>query len=172
MARELYDKLHGFDPHMFVWGVEDVDLSLRCWLMGHPILHDAEPCVGHRFRRAFDNYEVPREHVLANQIRMAFKCYPPSIFAAWLDRQRQRCSIALPDHPEGLFTAAWTLFEAHRASAETQRAHLHARRVHDELWYATRFQLGWPRLAGEGLEPGQLKGTGLISDDLAVDCPR
>jgi hypothetical protein len=43
MARELYDKLHGFDPHMFVWGVEDVDLALRCWLLGHAILHDPEP---------------------------------------------------------------------------------------------------------------------------------
>ena len=58
-GRELYDKLHGFDPHMFVWGVEDVDLALRCWLMGHPILHDPEPCISHRFRRTFDNYEVP-----------------------------------------------------------------------------------------------------------------
>jgi hypothetical protein len=139
---------------MFVWGVEDVDLALRSWLMGHPILHDPEPCVGHRFRRTFDNYEVPREHVLANQIRMAYKCYSPSPFAVWLDRQRQRYSIALPDHPEGLFTAAWTQFEAHRPSAETQRAHLHARRTHDELWYAVRFDLPWPRLAGEGIEPG------------------
>jgi GT2 family glycosyltransferase len=154
MSRELYDKLHGFDPHMFVWGVEDVDLALRCWLLGHAILHDPEPCIGHRFRRTFDNYEVPREHVVANQIRMAYKCMSPSIFAAWLDRQRQRYSVPLPDHPEGLFTAGWTLFESHRPSAESQRAHLHARRVHDELWYATRFQLPWPRLAGEGREPG------------------
>jgi GT2 family glycosyltransferase len=154
ISRELYDKLHGFDSHMFVWGVEDVDLSLRCWLLGHPILHDPEPCVGHRFRRTFDNYEVPREHVVANQIRMAFKCMSPSPFADWTDRARQRYSIALPDHPEGLWTAAWTLFEQHCGSAETERAHLHARRIHDELWYAARFQLGWPRLAGEGLEPG------------------
>jgi GT2 family glycosyltransferase len=73
MSRELYDKLHGFDSHMFVWGVEDVDLALRSWLMGHPILHDPAPRIGHRFRRAFDNYVVPREHVVANQIRMAHK---------------------------------------------------------------------------------------------------
>jgi GT2 family glycosyltransferase len=153
ISRELYDKLHGFDPHMFVWGVEDVDLALRCWLMGHPILHDPDPCIGHRFRRTFDNYEVPRQHVVANQIRMAYKCLSPSPFADWTDRARQRYSIALLDRPEGLFTAAWTQFESHRASAETQRAHLHARRVHDELWYAARFSLPWPRLAGHGLEP-------------------
>ena len=48
--RELYDDLRGFDPHMLCWGVEDLDFGLKCWLMGHPILHDPEPVIGHRFQ--------------------------------------------------------------------------------------------------------------------------
>ena len=49
--RELYDDLRGFDPHMLFWGVEDLDFGLKCWLMGHPILHDPEPVIGHRFQQ-------------------------------------------------------------------------------------------------------------------------
>jgi hypothetical protein len=35
-----------------------------------------------------------------------------------------------------------------RTSADAERAHLHARRTRDEFWYAERFGLNWPRLAG------------------------
>ncbi len=70
VSRELYDRLRGFDAHMFCWGVEDLDLGLKCWLLGHPILHDPAPVIGHRFRAAFDNYTVSPENVLANQMRM------------------------------------------------------------------------------------------------------
>ncbi|WP_193378435.1 glycosyltransferase, partial [Singulisphaera acidiphila] len=34
VSRELYETLWGFDPDMRAWGVEDVDFSLKCWLMG------------------------------------------------------------------------------------------------------------------------------------------
>ncbi len=62
VSRELYEKLLGFDPHMRSWGVEDLDFGLKCWLMGHRILHDPEATIGHRFQSAFHNYAVPFEH--------------------------------------------------------------------------------------------------------------
>jgi len=65
--RELYDKLWGFDRHMRLWGVEDLDFGLKCWLMGSRILHDPQAVIGHRFRTAFDNFSAPLEHVVANQ---------------------------------------------------------------------------------------------------------
>ncbi|HZS23302.1 MAG TPA: galactosyltransferase-related protein [Pseudonocardiaceae bacterium] len=52
----LYRKLGGFDQHMLFWGVEDLDLGLKCWLMGNEVLHDPLAVVGHRFRTSFDSY--------------------------------------------------------------------------------------------------------------------
>jgi glycosyltransferase involved in cell wall biosynthesis len=155
VSRGLYERLWGFDPHMLYWGVEDLDFGLKCWLMGCRILHDPEVVVGHRFRSTFDNYEVPLEYPLMNQLRMARKNFSESVWADWLERSRQRNQGGLQGHPEGLWARAWHLFESRRASAEQERAHLHARRTRDEFWYAQRFGQSWPRLqtaaAGEGL---------------------
>jgi hypothetical protein len=66
-------KLWGFDPHMRSWGVEDLDLSLKCWLMGCRILYDPQALIGHRFRTSFDTYAVPIKHVILNQVRTVRK---------------------------------------------------------------------------------------------------
>jgi len=146
VGRSLYDKLWGFDPAMRSWGVEDLDFSLKCWLMGHRVLHDPEAVVGHRFRAKFDNFSVPPEHVLVNQLRMARKNFIDTVWGDWLDRCRLRHPDRLPDHPEGLFARAYHLFETSRDSVEQERSYLHARRVRDEFWYAERFGQAWPRL--------------------------
>jgi GT2 family glycosyltransferase len=146
VSRELYEELWGFDPHMRSWGVEDLDFGLKCWLMGHRILHDPEAVIGHRFQSAFENYTVPMEHVVVNQLRMARKNFTQSVWAEWIDRCRQRNSRRLPDHPEGLWARVWQLFEQDRESAEQERSYLFARRSRDEFWYARRFGLGWPQL--------------------------
>jgi glycosyltransferase involved in cell wall biosynthesis len=146
VSRELYDKLLGFDVHMRYWGVEDLDFGLKCWLLGHRILHDPEPTIGHRFREAFDNYSVPLEHVIVNQLRMARKNFTHAVWAEWVDRARQQNTGRAAGAPEGLWARAWHLFEAERESAEQERAYLHARAAHDEFWYAQRFGLNWPRL--------------------------
>lgn len=81
ISRELYDKLWGFDPLMRMWGVEDLDFGLKCWLMGHRILHDPEAVVGHRFRKTFDNYAVPLEQLVVNQLRMARKQFTQGVWS-------------------------------------------------------------------------------------------
>jgi glycosyltransferase involved in cell wall biosynthesis len=146
VSRLLYNRLWGFDAHMRSWGVEDLDLGLKCWPMGHRILHDPQAVVGHRFRDAFDTCVVPVDHVLVNQIRMARKNLTGSVWAYWIDRCRQRSPERLTEHPEGLWAHAWELFLEDRPSAEQERAYLQARRVRDEFWYAERFGLSWPRL--------------------------
>jgi GT2 family glycosyltransferase len=146
VSRQLYEDLWGFDRHMRMWGVEDLDFGLKSWLMGHPILHDPEAVVGHRFRASFDNYDVPVEHTVVNQLRMARKSFTPGVWAEWVDRCRLRHPGRLADRPEGLWARVWELFEEQRASVEQERAYLHARRQRDEFWYAQRFGLTWPRL--------------------------
>jgi GT2 family glycosyltransferase len=153
MGRPLYEALWGFDPNMCKWGVEDLDFSLKCWLSGRRILHDPQAVVGHRFRATFDNYDAPIDHFLVNQLRMAWKNFTPGVWDQWLDRARQRYSGQLSEHPEGLWARVWAMFLEGRDSADRERAHLHARRVRDEFWYAERFGLPWPRLAAF---PGQM----------------
>ncbi len=152
--RELYDDLRGFDPHMLCWGVEDLDFGLKCWLMGHPILHDPVPVIGHRFQQRFDNFEVPVDQHIVNQLRMARKNFTEAVWSNWLARCRARNSGSLTEHPEGLWARVWELFGERRPSVEQERAHLLARRVHDEFWYAERFGLPWPKLQAEHFEPG------------------
>jgi GT2 family glycosyltransferase len=150
IGRNLYEELRGFDPHMRSWGVEDLDLALKCWQLGHRILHDPNVTIGHRFQSEFSAYDVPHEHVLVNKLRMARKNFTPAVWAEWTAACRDENAGPLAEHPEGLWAHAWQLLEADRPSLEQERSYLHARRVRDEFWYAERFGLSWPQLAGTG----------------------
>jgi glycosyltransferase involved in cell wall biosynthesis len=152
ISRQLYDKAWGFDQRMRSWGVEDLDLGLKCWQLGHQILHDPLAVVGHRFQETFSGYEVPVEHVLLNKLRMARKNFTHAVWADWLATTRADNSGPLAGHPEGLWAHTWQLFDADRASAEQEQAYLHSRRVHDEFEYAERFGLPWPRLQAAGAD--------------------
>jgi GT2 family glycosyltransferase len=136
ISRTLYLKLRGFDPHMHEWGVEDVDLGLKAWLMGSAILNSPYAVIGHRFRDGFTNFTVATESVLANQIRSARKSFEEGTWREWLRRFRAR-------HPRK-WQAAWKLFESGRSTAEQERRYLLRARRYDETWYARRFGLRWP----------------------------
>ena len=122
VSRTLYESLWGFDPHMRKWGVEDLDMSLKCWLSGHAILHDPQAVVGHRFRNKFDNYDAPIEGFLVNQLRMARKNFTPAVWCQWVEATRQRHAKHVTEYPEGLWARVWTMFEAGRASATERQS--------------------------------------------------
>ena len=145
-SRATYERLRGFDPDMRIYGSEDLDFGLKAWLMGHPILHDPAAVIGHRFRSSFDDYTVPMEHPVANQIRMARKNFTEPVWREWVERARIR-------HPAWLWQLAWSAFEERRASAEGEREYLMANRVRDEFWYASRFGLDWPALPTPAEQP-------------------
>jgi GT2 family glycosyltransferase len=139
MSRKLYTKLRGFDADMRCWGIEDVDLALKAWLMGYPVLHDPAAVIGHRFVRKFA-YTVPQEHVTANMLRMARKNFTDPVWEDFLRRAKKR----EPDWP---WDKAWRLFTCRRASLECERSYLMRHRVRDEFWYAREFGLKWPTVA-------------------------
>jgi glycosyltransferase involved in cell wall biosynthesis len=139
LRKQCYSDLGGFDADMFYFGSEDVDFGLKCWLLGHPILHDPRATISHRFQRGFNNYGVPVEHMLANQIRMARKHFSPSVWDDWIERFQRRI-------PSTIWAKAWTAFETNEKSAEAERVSLQSRRKRDEFWYAKRFELAWPLL--------------------------
>lgn len=137
MSRDLYEKLGGYDTGMLEWGVEDLDFSLKAWLMGHPILHDYDAIVAHRFRGVFDNFHVGDDSVLVNKLRTARKNFTAPVFKEWLERCARR-------EPAKLMKKAWKLYLKGKESLERERRYLMRQRVHDEFWYAERFSLPWP----------------------------
>ncbi len=155
VSRQLYERLWGFDQKMLYWGVEDLHFGLKCWLMGHRILHDPKVVIGHRFRSTFDNYVVPVEYPLVNKVRMARSCFTDGVWRAWVERCRQKSQGGLAGHPEGLWGRAWHLFESDRPSVEQERSYLLSHREHDEFWYADRFGLPWPRVSTLGAEESE-----------------
>ena len=155
VSSRLYETLWGHDQGMRGWGVEDIDLGLKSWLMGHPILVDPSSLIGHRFRTTFGNYEVNQPQVVANQIRMARKNFTESVWKAWVQLARARFSAGSDEYPEGIWTRAWLLFDADRSSADEERAHLLGRRVRDEFWYADYFGVEWPKLGRDLLAPSE-----------------
>jgi len=138
VSRGLYDRLWGFDTGMLVYGTEDVDLGVRAWLMGHPVLHDPEPVVGHRFRQNGGGQGVPWKHFLSNHLRMARKIFSDPVWFDWLDRYSVR-------QPAALWEEGWQQYLAGNESVERERAYLVANRCHDEFWYARTFGQGWPQ---------------------------
>ncbi len=137
LSRRVYVRLHGFDTDMLSWGSEDVDLGVQSWLLGHPVLHDPVPLVGHRFQKSFDTYTVPTGHALANQLRMARKTFSDRVWEAWLPWFRQ-------GQPSDHWEQSWRVFFERWESVERERQYLLANRIHDEFWYSRRFALTWP----------------------------
>ena len=137
ISRDLYRKLRGFDPHMLQWGAEDIDLGLKSWLLGHPVLVDPSAAIGHVFRRRFDNYLVEPECVAVNKLRIARKNFTESTWRAWLAALRARSAPSK-------WRKIWRLYREREASAERERRYLDERRVYDEFWFARKFGLSWP----------------------------
>ena len=137
MSKWLYEKLWGFDRNMYMWGVEDVDLGVKSWLLDFPVLHDPGPIIGHRFQKAFTTYKAPNDNLIANQLRMAYKVLSPLLWKEWLAPFRRR-----QHHEE--WHRAWNLFTVHRGTAEVERVYLFQNQKRDALDYARRFGLAWP----------------------------
>lgn len=146
VGRQVYEYLWGFDPQMRYWGVEDIDFGLKCWLMGRRVLHDPKAVVGHKFQSRFERYSVPVEHVIVNELRTGRKHLTHTVWEEWVQHRRGRVEAQAAGYPEGLWARSWHLFQGGISSVEQERSYLHARRIHDEFWYAQRFKLDWPKL--------------------------
>ena len=105
--------------------------------MGHPILHDPQALIGHRFQASFNRYTVRWEHIYVNQLRMIRKSCTDPVWRQWIEKFKERNSEADWDN-------IWNLFSQNLQSADQERDYLFSERTHDEFWYAERFGLNWP----------------------------
>jgi len=146
LSQQLYELLWGQDTGMLTCGVEGVDLGMKSWLLGYPVLLDPCAVVGHRFPTAKSTASANTVQMLADQLRMARKTFTETVWNKWVQMARPRFQQSSPDIPEGIWTRAWLLFEQGRAGVEEERAYLHGRRIRDEFWFAEYFELHWPAL--------------------------
>lgn len=130
MRRDVFRAAGGFDQMLIRYGVEDLELSLRLWLLGYELWLVPAVNVEHEFHDQIP-YEVDWQTVLHNRLRMAFLHFTNS--------RRLRVLDALKEYPD--FEAALALVS--KSDAALQRSELEYRRKHDDDWFFQRFGLNW-----------------------------
>jgi GT2 family glycosyltransferase len=129
MRREVFETSGGFDPAM-VWGMEDLELSVRLWTLGFKCFLAPSVEVAHLDRSGMNPYyQYDWEEGLHNTLRLAF-----------LHFGRERLQRVLQ------FYAADPTFPASMSRLATGnmwevRHRLHAIRTFDDDWYFGNFNM-------------------------------
>ncbi len=130
MRRDTLETTGGFDDGIVHWGSEDVELSLRLWLLGYELWLVPQVEVAHLFRETRP-YDVEWTSVLHNKLRLAFLHLEQKRIALVVNALRKK-----RDFPAALAMAV-------ESDAVPRRAELAERRVHDDSWFFDRFGLAW-----------------------------
>lgn len=123
---DVFAELGGFDSGMTRWGSEDVEFSLRMWLMGYEIHGAPSSLVYHLFRTS-RKYDVDHALVLYNHVRMAVLHF---------DEARLEKALATVIRTRG---AARGLALALTDGMWAEREALRKKRVRDVDWLFQRF---------------------------------
>jgi GT2 family glycosyltransferase len=126
MSRKTVEATGGFDEEMMSYGSEDLELSLRLWLLGYEVLIIPQVEVAHLFRERHP-YAVEWKACVYNLLRMVFAHFNA-------DRMARVIKIAAQyqDFSEALALAA-------ESDIWTRRASLSAQRVRDDDWFFRNF---------------------------------
>lgn len=81
ILRETYEQTGGFSPLFRVYGVEDIDLSMRAWITGLGVKCVTGARVGHLYRSTFP-YHVNFDHIEFNQLLMVRTVFEESTVQA------------------------------------------------------------------------------------------
>ena len=71
VRHRVFAALQGFDSGIVQWGYEDVELSIRLWLLGHRLAVVSDSVIYHKFRQHF-RYNIDFADVLYNKLRLIF----------------------------------------------------------------------------------------------------
>jgi GT2 family glycosyltransferase len=129
MRRDVFQAVGGFDPAMF-WGMEDLELCVRLWMLGYECLLAPGIEVAHLDQwGANPEYQLNWEEGLHNTLRLA-------ILHFGRDRIRRVMQHYADDKvfPTSLARLA-------TGNAWTRRARLLAQRSYDDDWYFGRFNM-------------------------------
>jgi hypothetical protein len=128
VRHEVFEAVGGYDEGLTRWGSEDVEFSLRVWLLGWTVRVDPRATVYHHFRTR-PPYTVDVPEIVYNKLRMCFLHFDGERLARVL-----RPQLALP-HVETALARLFSDRTRDDASA------LRARRVRDMDWFCERFSL-------------------------------
>ena len=145
IARDAYTAILGFNPAMVTWGIEDVDLGVRAWMMGYKILCDPAARLAHRFVTRFANFEVKQIELGANQIRMARTIFNDLVFSDWLRMRGIDVRMSGDDVAEHFWHRAFSRYLSTEPAALRFGETFRRSRARDEYDYAKHFSLQWPQ---------------------------
>lgn len=126
--RELFEQLGGYDEGMVDWGMEDQELCVRLWTLGHRVRVVPAVRVQHYFREFVAYASWP--HVTYNKLRLAF--------AHFSEARITRCIQALSGEP--CFSEAFARVES--SDVWDRRVTLDDKRLRDAEWYCHTFAPG------------------------------
>jgi len=129
VRHELFRSIGGFDEGLQTWGLEDAELSLRLWRMGHRCVVVPAAQVRHLFRPCFP-YQVDWHTTLYNVVRLAVVHFGEQALGRVLGRYA--ANPALPSaYARVADSDVWARREA--VSAACRR---------DAEWFFRRFGIG------------------------------
>jgi len=71
VRKSVFDQINGFDKGIVQWGYEDIELSIRLWLLGYSVKVVPQSVIYHKFRKKF-RYDINFTDVLYNKLRLVF----------------------------------------------------------------------------------------------------
>ena len=130
MRRDVFNATGGFDSGMIRWGSNDVEYSLRLWLLGYELQVVPDTEVLHLFREGYP-YHVRSEWVLYNKLRLAFVHFE--------FRRIARVVSALQEYRGFPNAIARTV----QSDVWIRRAALASSRIRDAEWFFAKFGPRW-----------------------------
>jgi glycosyltransferase involved in cell wall biosynthesis len=126
LRRPVFFAAGMFDNGLDLWGYEDIELSIRLWLLGYEVVVDQAVQARHLFREAFP-YPVDDSIIVANQLRVGFTHFEGDRLKALVRRARR----------DPVFASA--MARVAESDVWAWRDRLRAVRRFDADWLAARF---------------------------------
>lgn len=124
MTREFFQAIGGFEP-MRSYGMEDVEICIRCWLLGHSVMMVPGAEVAHWFKK--DAFPVNWHDFLYNRLRTAVLHFDGDRLERIITSLRSKPSFA---------EAVTTLLTS---DVWTRQQQIRTQRKYDPDWFCEKF---------------------------------
>lgn len=127
ISRDVFFDIGGFDSSFQVWGLEDIDISIKMWLFGYTCYAQPAVKILHVFRKSAP-YQLSFENVHFNMLRMAYSHFN--------EERIDKCRKKIPYHNLSQIQASVLA-----SGVLGQRAWYFSHRKHDDDWYMKKFSI-------------------------------
>lgn len=130
IKKNVFDNVEGFDRGFNSWGYEDVEFSLKLWLMGYKVFINPMVKIGHYFRKV-PPYKVDIVEFYYNRLRMAVSHF---------NKERIGKVIKLIQNSP---KASETVTELILSNTLEQRNKYLKNRRYDDDWFFNKFKISF-----------------------------